>query len=102
MCITLVVTLIKCTLFAHPKISRDMIQQQNMISCVHPTTNQRRSNEFRKESIYIPVRPCYNILMVDENGVVWTRTKGRDTQENFPESVIRICNISPGKRKNNR
>lgn len=51
-----------------------------------------------KNTQYMAGRPCYNISKVDENGVVRARTKGRDTQGNFPESVIRICNISPGKR----
>ena len=68
-------------------------------SFAHLATNQRRSNEFYKESIYIPVRSCYNIFMVDENGVVRARKKERDTQGKLPESVIRICNISPGKDK---
>lgn len=45
----------------------------------HLATNQRRSNEFYKESIYILVRSCYHIFMVDENGVVRVRKKGRDT-----------------------
>ena len=53
------------------------------ISFDHLPTNQRRSNKFQKESIYIPVRSCYNISMVDENGVVRARTKGRDTQVFF-------------------
>ena len=30
------------------------------------------------------VRSCYNIFMVDENGVVRARKKERDTQGNFP------------------
>ena len=84
MCITLAVTLIIFTLFAHPKRIRGVIHPQNIIPFAHPVTNQRRSNELFKESIYISVRPCYNIFMVDENGVVRTRTKGRDTQGFFP------------------
>ena len=53
MCITLAVTLIICTLFAHPKLIRGVIHPQNIIPFAHPATNQRRPNEFRKESIYI-------------------------------------------------
>ena len=53
-------------------------------SFAHLATNHRRSNEFYKESIYISVRSCYNIFMVDENGVVRARKKERDTQGNFP------------------
>lgn len=64
----------------------------NIIPFAHPVTNQRRSNEFRKESIYILVRPCYHISMVDENGVVRARTKGRDTQD---FSKIRDTNLQP-------
>ena len=52
-------------------------------SFAHLATKQRRSNKFCKESIYILVRSCYNIFMVDENGVVRAQKKGRDTQGNF-------------------
>lgn len=62
-------------------------------SFAHLATNQRRSNEFYKESIYIPVRSCYNIFMVDENGVVRARKKSV-IHRKLPESVIRIRNIS--------
>lgn len=64
-----------------PKCIRAVIHPQNIIPFAHLTTNQRRSNEFHKESIYIPGRPCYNISKVDENDVVRARTKGRDTQD---------------------
>ena len=65
-----------------------------MIQFAPPTTNQQRSNEFPKESIYIPVQPRYNIIKVDENGVVRTRTKGHDTQEFPPEKAKIIGKIS--------
>ena len=68
-----------------PELIRAVIHPQNRPLFAHPTTNQRRLNEFRKESIYIPVRPCYNISKVDENGVIRARTKGRDTQD-FPQN----------------
>lgn len=68
-------------------------------SFAHLATNQRRSNEFYKESIYIPVRSCYNIFMVDENGVVRARKKSvihretsriRDTNlQHFPREKIK-------------
>lgn len=68
------------------------IKEIQCVSCssIHPfsfahlATDQRRSNEFCKESIYILVRSCYTIFIVDENGVVRARKKGRDTQGNFP------------------
>lgn len=64
-----------------PKLNRAVIHPQNRPLFDHLPTNQRRSNEFCKESFYILVRPCYNISKVDENGVVRARTKRRDTQD---------------------
>lgn len=68
-------------------------------SFAHLATDQRRSNEFCKESIYILVRSCYTIFIVDENGVVRARKKGvihretsriRDTNlQHFPREKIK-------------
>ena len=99
MCITLAVTLIICTLFAHPKLIRGVIHPQNIIPFAHPATNQRRPNEFRKESIYIPVRPCYNIhrwtktmlFRCGQKGVIHRETSRiRDTNlQQFPRKKIK-------------